>query len=152
MIVSVVDGDPTVDSVLVRLGEGDELVVERLEDLGGELGEVVRTLEQLQLKRVHLKVLREGLDSASGDMAATLSGLRAAAEFQQRTKHEAWRRGIDAAREAGAFRGGRPRKTLDLDVLAELRTQGVGATEIARRLNVSRWSVYRRLKQLDGAA
>lgn len=147
MNVSVIDGDPSVESVLVSLREGDELVVERLEDLGSELAEVVRTLEKIQRKRVHLKVLREDLDSDSADMANLLRGLQVAADFQGRAKREGWRVEIEAAREAGAFKAGRPR--LKLDGFAELRAQGLGATEIARRLNVSRWSVYRRLKQLE---
>jgi DNA invertase Pin-like site-specific DNA recombinase len=150
MIVSVIDGDPSVESVLVNLRAGDELVVERLEDLGSELAEVVRTLEKIQRKRVHLKVLQEDLDSDRAGMAHLLRGLQVAADFEGRAKREGWRAGIEAAREAGAFKTGRPR--LKLDGIAELRAQGLGATEIARRLNVSRWSVYRRLKQLGTKA
>lgn len=150
MIVSVIDGDPSVESVLVSLREGDELIVERLEDLGSELAEVVRTLERIQRRRVHLKVIREDLDSEAVGMAHLLRGLRVAAEFEGRAKREGWRAGIEAAREGGAFKTGRPR--LKLDNVAELRAQGLGATEIARRLNVSRWSVYRRLKQLKTGA
>jgi DNA invertase Pin-like site-specific DNA recombinase len=150
MIVSVIDGDPSVESVLVGLREGDELVVERLEDLGSELAEVVRTLEKIQRKRVRVKVLQEDLDSEAVGMAQLLRGLQVAADFQRRAKRQGWRSEIEAAREAGAFRAGRPR--LKLDNVAELRAQGLGATEIARRLNVSRWSVYRRLKQLETEA
>jgi DNA invertase Pin-like site-specific DNA recombinase len=150
MIISVIDGDPSVESVLVRLREGDELIVERLEDLGSELADVVRTLENIQRRRVRLKVVRDDLDSDAVGIAHLLRGLRVAADFQRRARRKGWRTEIEAAREAGAFKSGRPR--LQLDNVAELRAQGLGATEIARRLNVSRWSVYRRLKQLEASA
>jgi DNA invertase Pin-like site-specific DNA recombinase len=97
-----------------------------------------------------VKVLQEDLDSEAVGMAQLLRGLQVAADFQRRAKRQGWRSEIEAAREAGAFRAGRPR--LKLDNVAELRAQGLGATEIARRLNVSRWSVYRRLKQLETEA
>ena len=53
------------------------------------------------------------------------------------------RRGIDAAKLRGAYKG-RPVSIMPQDV-RELRDQGLGATEIAKRLKIARASVYRAL-------
>lgn len=42
---------------------------------------------------------------------------------------------------------GRPRK-VSAAVVAQLRAEGCGATEIGRRLKVSRWTVYRAIRRL----
>ena len=54
------------------------------------------------------------------------------------------RRGIDAAKLKGNVYKGRP-ATISLDAVRELRQQGLGATEIAKRLRIGRASVYRAL-------
>ena len=53
------------------------------------------------------------------------------------------RRGIEAAKLRNAYKG-RPATILPEDV-RELRQQGLGATEIAKRLKIVRASVYRAL-------
>ena len=54
------------------------------------------------------------------------------------------RRGIEAAKLRGDVYKGRP-VSIRPDDVRELRAQGLGATEIARRLNIGRASVYRAL-------
>ena len=53
------------------------------------------------------------------------------------------RRGIEAAKLKGIYKG-RP-ATISPDDVRELRQQGLGATEIAKRLKIGRASVYRAL-------
>ena len=53
------------------------------------------------------------------------------------------RRGIEAARLKGVYKG-RP-ATISRDAVQELRQQGLGATQIAKRLGIGRASVYRAL-------
>ncbi len=53
------------------------------------------------------------------------------------------RRGIDAAKAKGVYQG-RP-ATICPDAVRELHQQGLGATEIAKRLRIGRASVYRAL-------
>ena len=54
------------------------------------------------------------------------------------------KRGIEAAKLRGDVYKGRP-PTIQPDDVRELRDQGLGATEIAKRLNIGRASVYRAL-------
>lgn len=53
------------------------------------------------------------------------------------------RRGIEAAKLRGAYQG-RP-ATISPDDVRDLHQQGIGATEIARKLKIGRASVYRAL-------
>jgi hypothetical protein len=137
-------------AVIGRLRGGDELVVQRLEDLGGDLVDILGAVERLHRRRVRLKVLQDDLDSASGRMADVLCGLRLAADVERRLRATTWKREIEDVRERGAFRAGRPR-LLSVEEVAAMRADGLGATEIARRLKVSRWTVYRTLKRLEPA-
>lgn len=54
------------------------------------------------------------------------------------------RRGIEAAKLRGNVYKGRP-ATIQPDAVRELRALGLGATEIAKKLNIARASVYRAL-------
>lgn len=54
---------------------------------------------------------------------------------------ERQREGIAKAKADGRYQGRRP--TIDPSAIAELRGQGLGASEIARRLGIARASVYR---------
>ena len=49
--------------------------------------------------------------------------------------------GIAKAKAAGVYKGRKP--SINLDNVKELRDQGLGATEIAKRLKIGRASVYR---------
>jgi DNA invertase Pin-like site-specific DNA recombinase len=50
-------------------------------------------------------------------------------------------RGIAKAKAAGVYRGRKP--SIDQAQVEKLRAEGLGATEIAKRLNIGRASVYR---------
>jgi DNA invertase Pin-like site-specific DNA recombinase len=54
------------------------------------------------------------------------------------------RRGIEAAKLRGDVYKGRP-ATISPDAVRDLRQQGFGATQIAKRLKIARASVYRLL-------
>jgi len=56
--------------------------------------------------------------------------------------------GIAKAKAAGIYKGRKP--SINLDKVKELRDQGLGATEIAKRLRIGRASVYRVLGNPSG--
>jgi DNA invertase Pin-like site-specific DNA recombinase len=72
-----------------------------------------------------------------------LAVLGAVAAFENDIRKERQLEGIAKAKLRGAYRG-RP-ATISPDAVRELRDQGLGATEIAKRLNIGRASVYRAL-------
>ena len=66
------------------------------------------------------------------------------AEMELTFIKERQRAGIEAAKVKGIYKGRRRR--IDRDAVQRLRQEGVGATEIARRLGIGRASVYKVLK------
>ncbi len=66
------------------------------------------------------------------------------AEFETNLRRERQLEGIAKAKAAGVYKG-RP-ATIDASEIGRLKSQGVGASEIAKRLGIGRASVYRTLK------
>jgi DNA invertase Pin-like site-specific DNA recombinase len=81
--------------------------------------------------------------TATGRMMLTLIG--AIAQFERELMLERQREGIAKAKAAGKYRGRAPTARAKLDQIRALQSQGVGASEIARRLGIGRASVYRLL-------
>ena len=63
------------------------------------------------------------------------------AEFETNLRRERQMEGIAAAKEGGVYKG-RPASN-DANKVAALKAEGLGATEIAKRLDVGRASIYR---------
>ena len=76
-----------------------------------------------------------------GEVLLTIFGLVGSVEKYSDKARQ--RGGIEAAMSMGSCKG-RP-ATIDAQQVRELRAQGLGATEIARRLQIGRASVYRAL-------
>lgn len=64
---------------------------------------------------------------------------------------EKWREkikeGIARAKERGVYDG--RKKSIDRDIVVNLYNEGVGATEISRRLGIGRSSVYRLVNEVN---
>jgi DNA invertase Pin-like site-specific DNA recombinase len=71
--------------------------------------------------------------------------LGAIAQFERELMLERQREGIAKAKAQGKYKGRAPTARAKAPEVRGLRTQGVGPTEIARRLGISRASVYRAL-------
>jgi DNA invertase Pin-like site-specific DNA recombinase len=120
-------------SILDTIEAGDELVVIRLERLGDSGRAMLDVLQRLERRGASLQVLDPGLSSRGPGGPA----LRAALEA------------VAALEPLGA---GRPRRAAAPQEIRDLQRAGVGPVEIARRLGVSRMTVWRKLKALEGCA
>jgi hypothetical protein len=63
------------------------------------------------------------------------------AEFETNLRRERQLEGIAKAKAAGVYRGRKP--SIDQAQVEKLKAEGLGATEIAKRLSIGRASVYR---------
>ena len=63
------------------------------------------------------------------------------AEFETNLRRERQLEGIAAAKDRGVYKG--CPASIDPTAVAKLKAQGLGATEIAKRLKIGRASVYR---------
>lgn len=124
--------------------ESDTLVVTRLDRLARSVGDPHRIIEKLTAKNVSFKCLSQsGVDTDSSSGRLMLSILSAVSCFEIDLKRERQMEGVAKAKLAGKYRG--RKATIRREAVQDLRAQGLGATEIARRLGIGRASVYRSL-------
>lgn len=122
--------------------EGDTLVVTRLDRLARSATDLHNIVKHLSDKGVGFQCLQQGGMDTSSSMGKLLLGVLASiAEFEADIRRERQREGIDRAKAAGVYKGRKP--SVDASAVRALRDQGLGGSEIAQRLGISRASVYR---------
>ncbi len=92
--------------------------------------------------RSTFELARHPLRTAAGK--AFLDMLGVFAEFETNLRRERQMEGISAAKLRGVYKGRPP--AIDAAQVAALKSEGLGATEIAKRMGVGRASVYRVLR------
>lgn len=124
--------------------EGDTLIVTRLDRLARSVGDLHQIIEKLTAKGVAFRCLNQaGVDTDTSTGRLMLAVLGAVACFENDIRRERQMEGVAKAKLRGAYRGRPP--SIQPDEVRELRGQGLGATEIAKRLKIGRASVYRAL-------
>lgn len=141
------EGRAELRTVLDFLHQGDELVVTRIDRLARSIGDLQDIVRTIRAKGAILKATEQPIDTSTAAGKAFLDMLGVFAEFETNLRRERQLEGIAAAKAAGVYKG-RP-ATIDATKVAALKAEGLGATEIAKRLGVGRASVYR---LLNGAA
>jgi DNA invertase Pin-like site-specific DNA recombinase len=116
-------------SILDFVGSGDQLMVMRLGSLGSSARGILEVLERLDQRGAVLVVADPEITSEGAGGRALRAALEAAASIEP---HSTPRRRRPAA-----------------DEILELQRAGVGPVEIARRLGVSRMTVWRKLKAVE---
>lgn len=131
----------------VFAGEVETVVVWRLDRLSRSLRDGLNILCDWCDKGLRVVSVTQQIDfnGATGKMlAAVLLGV---AEMEQETRRERQAAGIAAAKERGVYAGRKPGTTkADPERVKELREKGLTVQEIARFMGVSRFTVYRYLK------
>jgi DNA invertase Pin-like site-specific DNA recombinase len=128
-------------TVLDFLQKGDTLVVTRIDRLARSIGDLQDIVRALSAKRVALKATEQPIDTSTAAGKCFLDMLGVFAEFETNLRKERQLEGIAAAKSRGVYKG-RPR-SIEASKVAALKAEGLGATEIAKRLGVGRASVYR---------
>jgi DNA invertase Pin-like site-specific DNA recombinase len=117
------------------------LVVVKLDRLGRSTRDVLNLVHELETKGAALRVLEPEIDTSRPEGRIILTTLSMVAEMELTFIKERQRAGIEAAKAKGVYKG--RKKSIDRDAVQRLRAEGIGATEIARRLGIGRASVYK---------
>lgn len=139
------DQRPGFAQLLVRMEEGDVLIVTKLDRLGRNAMDVRGTVEGLAERGIRVHCLALGgvdLTSAAGRM--TMQVLNAVAEFERDLLIERTHAGIARAKAEGKAMG-RPSALSDeqrADVLRELEA-GASVASLARQFSTSRQTIMR---------
>jgi DNA invertase Pin-like site-specific DNA recombinase len=128
-------------TILDFIREGDTLTVTRIDRLARSIGDLQDIVRELRAKGATLKATEQPIDTSTAAGKCFLDMLGVFAEFETNLRRERQLEGIAAAKKAGVYKG-RPATIKRADI-AKLRADGLGATEIAKRLGIARASVYR---------
>ena len=143
---SSLDGRTQLEAALRLLEPNDELLALHPDRLARDTGDLLtigkRVIEKKAVLRIHDPAIRFDGTDMMAEVMLTLFGMIGMMEkhfIKARQK-----RGIEAAKARGGVYKGRP-TTISQDDVRQLRAEGLGATEIAKRLKIGRASVYRAL-------
>lgn len=128
-------------TVLAFIGKGDTLVVTRVDRLARSVGDLQDIVRTLRGKGASLYATEQPIDTGTAAGKAFLDMLGVFAEFETNLRRERQAEGIARAKASGVYKGRGP--TIDAAAIVGLKAEGLGATEIARRLRIGRASVYR---------
>jgi DNA invertase Pin-like site-specific DNA recombinase len=131
-------------TVLDFLGEGDVLMVTRIDRLARSIGDLQDIVRTVKAKGAALRATEQPIDTSTAAGKCFLDMLGVFAEFETNLRRERQLEGIAKAKAAGVYKG-RP-ASIDAARVREMKAQGLGATEIAKELKIGRASVYRVLE------
>ena len=125
---------------------GDEVIVYSIDRLARNLRDLQQIIEELNNKEVTVTFLSERLsfnvDSSDAFAKLQLQMLGAFSEYERNIIRKRQAEGIEKAKANGVYSKARK---INPDKIRQLRSEGVGATEICRMLSCSRTSVYNAL-------
>lgn len=124
----------------VKVEEGDVILVKKLDRLGRDTEDMIRLIRQFDNMGVAIRFLDDGIstEGTMGKMVVTILSAVAEAECQrilERTNEgriEAKARGVKFGRK----------RTVNRKQVLALKSRNLGASEIARQLNIGRSTVY----------
>lgn len=135
-------GRDQLTAALDYVREGDVLVVTRMDRLARSLVDLRHVVDRLNAKGVGFRALQQGaIDTTRSDGRLMLNILASFAEFETDIRKERQLEGIAKAKAAGTYTGRKP--SVPVEQVRQLARDGVGPTDIAKRLGIGRASVYR---------
>ena len=124
--------------------EGDELVITRIDRLARSVLDLQLIVKELSDKKVNLSATEQSINTKTPEGKCFLDMLGVFAEFETNLRKERQNEGILRAKQKGVYKG--RKSSINVDKIRELRVSGMGATAIAKEMDIHRDSVYRVLK------
>jgi DNA invertase Pin-like site-specific DNA recombinase len=136
-------GRTELQTVLDFLRPGDVLVVTRIDRLARSIGDLQDIVRAVKAKGASLKASEQPFDTGDLYGELTVNLLGCFAQFETALRKERQMEGIAKAKAEGAYKG--RRATVDAGRVRELKSKGIGPSQIAKTLRIGRASVYRAL-------
>lgn len=139
---------PALDEMmkLVRKKKVDIVLIWKLDRLGRNVSGLLNMIEEFEALNIALISYKETLDFSSPIgrvMATVLSALTA---FERDTLRERVIAGLENAKKNGVILG-RPKKSLDIELVKSMRADGMSYREISFKLKVSSGLIHKRLNE-----
>jgi DNA invertase Pin-like site-specific DNA recombinase len=117
--------------------------VTRIDRLARSIADLASIVSTLESKGVALRATDQPIDTSTAAGRCFLQMLGVFAEFETAIRRERQMEGIAKAKAEGVYKGRKP--SIDAAQVRALAAEGLGGTDIARRLGIGRASVYRML-------
>jgi DNA invertase Pin-like site-specific DNA recombinase len=131
----------------------DVVAVYRYDRFARSVRQLVNALAEFDALGIQFVSVHEGIDTSTPNGRLVFGIFATIAEFERELIRERVRSGLAAARARGK-RLGRPRRSIDIGRIAEMRTQGCSWRAISRELRVgvgtARDALARRSENPDG--
>ena len=125
----------------VKIESGDIILIKKLDRLGRNTADMIGLINEFEAAGVKVRFLDDGIstEGAMGKMVITI--LSAVAQAERERIMERTNEGRQAAMSNG-IKFGR-KESIDRNQFAELIESGMGASAIAKEMNISRSAVYK---------
>ena len=140
-------GRAELETVLSFLRRGDVLVVTRIDRLARSIADLQTIVRTIREKGAALECTEQPVNTGTAAGKAFLDMLGVFAEFETNLRRERQLEGIAKAKAEGVYKG-RP-ASIDAAKVQARKAEGVGATDITKRLGIGRASVYRLLTEAE---
>lgn len=129
------------DLLRMKVEEGDVILVKKLDRLGRDTVDMIQLIKEFDAQGVSIQFIDDGI-STNGEMGKmVVTILSAVAQAERQRILERTNEGREEAKLKGV-KFGRKRR-INRKELLELHEQGMGATEIAKKMNIARSTIYK---------
>ena len=133
-------GRDELNTLLEFMREGDELVITRIDRLARSVRDLQNIVYDLNKRGINISATEQPVDTKTSIGKCFLDMLGVFAEFETNLRKERQMEGIEKAKEKGVYKGRKP--SIDVNAVKELKEKGMGASAIAKELEIGRASVY----------
>jgi len=121
------------------------IIVSKLDRMGRSLLDLINTTKWLEAQQIGLISITNSIDTTTKEGRLFFYIMGALGEYERELIMERTQIGRDAAIAAGK-KMGKPAKNISIDEINRLLAEGVSKSEIARKMNVHRTTIYSRIK------
>lgn len=145
---------PALTQLIEFVREGDTIYVHSMDRLARNLFDLQKLVHFFNNKKIKVQFIKENMtfssDTDSPMANLTLAMLGAFAEFERALIHERQKEGIAIARQSNTYKGRKPIFTNEQQAeIKQMVADRYKVTEIAKKFNVSRATIYNYLASKD---
>ena len=139
---------PELKKMMDYVRKGDTVIVESISRFARNTRDLLELIEKLSEKGVEFVSKKEAIDTTTPTGKFMLTVFGAVAELEREYILQRQQEGIAIAKAKGKYRGRKPIERSNFDAVEKLWRAGtISAAEAMRRLDMSRSTFYRKVRQ-----
>ena len=139
---------PELEKMMDYVRKGDTVIVESISRFARNTRNLLELIEKLSEKGVEFVSRKEAIDTTTPTGKFMLTVFGAVAELEREYILQRQQEGIAIAKAEGKYRGRKPIERSNFDAVEKLWRAGtISAAEAMRRLDMSRSTFYRKVRQ-----